>query len=78
MPAGSIVDWAGQHRDPARINTYANLLQLLYLFRDRTHNTDRDLIHRIGVTDDPLKRTSGLCMGEPISRGTSNVRNTLL
>jgi hypothetical protein len=39
MPAGSIVDWAGQHRDPARINTYANLLQLLYLFRDRTHIT---------------------------------------
>ena len=57
MPAGSIVYRADRRIGILRINTYVSPLQILYPFCAYTRNNDRKLIRRVGVTDDPLKRS---------------------
>ena len=57
MPAGSIVYRADRRIGILQINTYVSPLQILYPFCACTRNNDRKLIRRVGVTDDPLKRS---------------------
>ena len=56
MPAGSIVYRADRRIGILRINTYVSPLQILLPIL-RLRNNDRKLIRRVGVTDDPLKRS---------------------